>query len=276
MSTRTTLTSGWEPTAATPRLLPVAPGLAKTYMKLFVNRLHVIWEKCLRLFPGAFGKSSLVRFRVLLLGGGPSLRESQRAIHHGGTQDVSLGGSTAQHRMATLAQDRCRPAVRVLVPAGRLGQTIPLLALRYQKKDRETEPREQYQLFDSAPEVLELRDRLIQAFAEDGIVIPASAALLWTGSEADRLARCATPAGEWILGYGAFTNPWDYPPWTNPLGRTPAFIPGCGWSESDNAGSTSANVDAFEWFPLQLSGQSSAASLVDLVEAVKRVWRNVG
>jgi len=39
MSTRTTLTSGWEPTAATPRLLPVAPGLAKTYMKLFVNRL---------------------------------------------------------------------------------------------------------------------------------------------------------------------------------------------------------------------------------------------
>ena len=39
MSTRTTLTPGWEPTAATPRLLPVAPGLAKTYMKLFVNRL---------------------------------------------------------------------------------------------------------------------------------------------------------------------------------------------------------------------------------------------
>jgi len=39
MSTRSMLTSGWEPTAATPRLLPVAPGLAKTYMKLFVNRL---------------------------------------------------------------------------------------------------------------------------------------------------------------------------------------------------------------------------------------------
>ena len=39
MFTRTTPTSGWEPTAATPRLLPVAPGLAKTYMKLFVNRL---------------------------------------------------------------------------------------------------------------------------------------------------------------------------------------------------------------------------------------------
>src|ERR1700692_2092884 len=65
---------------------------------------------------------------------------------------------------------------------------------------------------ESAPEVLELRDRLIQAFAEDGIIIPASAALLWTGSEADRLARCPTPVDEGVLGYGVFTNPWDYPP----------------------------------------------------------------
>ena len=39
MFTRTTPTSGWEPTASKPRLLPVAPGLAKTYLKLFVNRL---------------------------------------------------------------------------------------------------------------------------------------------------------------------------------------------------------------------------------------------
>jgi hypothetical protein len=52
---------------------------------------------------------------------------------------------------------------------------------------------------ESAPEVLEIRDRLINAFVEDGIIVPASAALLWTGSEADRLARCATPAEEWIL-----------------------------------------------------------------------------
>ncbi len=64
---------------------------------------------------------------------------------------------------------------------------------------------------ESAPEVLEIRDRLIRAFAEAGIIVPESAALLWTGSEADRLARCATPADEWILGFGVFTNPWDYP-----------------------------------------------------------------
>ncbi len=64
---------------------------------------------------------------------------------------------------------------------------------------------------ESTPEVLEVRDRLIRAFAEAGIIVPESAALLWTGSEADRLARCATPADEWILGFGVFTNPWDYP-----------------------------------------------------------------
>jgi hypothetical protein len=64
---------------------------------------------------------------------------------------------------------------------------------------------------ESAPEVIELRDRLIRAFAEDGIIVPVSSALLWTGSEADRLAKCATPPDEWILGYGVFTKPWDYP-----------------------------------------------------------------
>jgi hypothetical protein len=65
---------------------------------------------------------------------------------------------------------------------------------------------------EGAPEVLQIRDRLIGAFAEDGIHVPASAALLWTGSDADRLARCETPADEWILGFGVFTSPWDYPP----------------------------------------------------------------
>ena len=76
---------------------------------------------------------------------------------------------------------------------------------------------------ESAPEVLELRDRLIQAFAEDGIIIPASAALLWTGSEADRLARCATPADEWVLGYGVFTNPWAYPPMDESFRKNASF-----------------------------------------------------
>ena len=76
---------------------------------------------------------------------------------------------------------------------------------------------------ESAPEVLEFRDRLIKAFAEDGIIVPASAALLWTGSEADRLAQCATPADEWILGCGVFTKPWDYPPMDESFRKSASF-----------------------------------------------------
>jgi hypothetical protein len=76
---------------------------------------------------------------------------------------------------------------------------------------------------ESTSEVLALRDRLVQTFAEDGIIVPSSAALLWTGAEADRLARCATPADEWVLGYGVFTNPWDYPPMDESFRKSASF-----------------------------------------------------
>ena len=76
---------------------------------------------------------------------------------------------------------------------------------------------------EGAMEVLRIRDRLIGAFAEDGILVPASAVLLWTGSEADRLAHCETPADEWILGFGVFTNPWDYPPMDASFRKSASF-----------------------------------------------------
>ncbi len=76
---------------------------------------------------------------------------------------------------------------------------------------------------EGAMEVLQIRDRLIGAFAEDRIHVPASAALLWTGSEADRLAHCATPADEWILGFGVFTNPWNYPPMDASFRKSASF-----------------------------------------------------
>ena len=76
---------------------------------------------------------------------------------------------------------------------------------------------------EHVPEVLEIRDRLIEAFAEGGIMVPASASLLWTGSEADRLVQSDTPADEWILGYGIFTNPWDYPPMEESFKKTARF-----------------------------------------------------
>ncbi len=56
------------------------------------------------------------------------------------------------------------------------------------------------------------RDRFVQAFAEKyKINVPPAAHLIWTGSEADRPARCGTPAEQWVLGWGLFTKPWDYP-----------------------------------------------------------------
>src|ERR1019366_536105 len=51
------------------------------------------------------------RFRVLLLGGGASLRARQSVLHPGGPQDVSPVGSPASRRVAALAPDRRRPGV---------------------------------------------------------------------------------------------------------------------------------------------------------------------
>ncbi len=60
--------------------------------------------------------------------------------------------------------------------------------------------------------VPEFRDRFVNAFLEMyGISVPPDAHLLWTGSEDDRPARCDTPSGEWVLGWGLLTKPWDYP-----------------------------------------------------------------
>lgn len=55
------------------------------------------------------------------------------------------------------------------------------------------------------------KDRFIEALAKAGIIFPKQAKLLWTGDEDDRPARCDTPAGDWILGFGLFTFPWEYP-----------------------------------------------------------------
>jgi hypothetical protein len=41
--------------------------------------------------------------------------------------------------------------------------------------------------------------------------VPSGAYLVWTGSEDDRPARCSTPPEGWVLGWGLFTKPWDYP-----------------------------------------------------------------
>lgn len=58
----------------------------------------------------------------------------------------------------------------------------------------------------------EFRDRFVEAFLERySISVPSGARLIWTGSDDDRPARCATPAYEWVLGWGLLTKPWEYP-----------------------------------------------------------------
>lgn len=61
-------------------------------------------------------------------------------------------------------------------------------------------------------EVPAYQERIIQAFASEyGIQVPPGACLIFTGTEDDRPARCATPAEEWVLGWGMFKMPWEYP-----------------------------------------------------------------
>jgi len=57
----------------------------------------------------------------------------------------------------------------------------------------------------------ELYSRLVAAFALDGVVIPESACLMYTGKEDERPARCSTPPGQWVLGFGLFCHPNHYP-----------------------------------------------------------------
>jgi len=57
----------------------------------------------------------------------------------------------------------------------------------------------------------ELYARLVEAFALNRLVVPDAACLLYTGTEDDRPARCETPAGEWVLGFGLLQDPDQYP-----------------------------------------------------------------
>lgn len=75
--------------------------------------------------------------------------------------------------------------------------------------DEEEDPEDNPREFMRIPE---FRDRFAAAFLERyKIIVPPGASLIWTGSDDDRPARCNTPSEEWVLGWGLFTNPWDYP-----------------------------------------------------------------
>ena len=61
------------------------------------------------------------------------------------------------------------------------------------------------------PGVKELIEPLKQAFRDNGINVPESADLLWTGSNDDQPARCVTAAEDWVLGFGLLTRPDKFP-----------------------------------------------------------------
>lgn len=53
---------------------------------------------------------------------------------------------------------------------------------------------------------------IIERFRQMGIDIPGGASLHHTGDWDDRPGRTLTPAEDFVLGYGLYTRPWDYPP----------------------------------------------------------------
>jgi hypothetical protein len=48
-------------------------------------------------------------------------------------------------------------------------------------------------------------------YNDSAIVVPSSATLHYTGIEDDRPAEGGAPAEEWVLGFGLYTKPWEYP-----------------------------------------------------------------
>jgi hypothetical protein len=57
----------------------------------------------------------------------------------------------------------------------------------------------------------DFKTRFITAFKNLGITVPDGAQLLETGKEDERPGECSTAGDEFVLGFGLFTNPWDYP-----------------------------------------------------------------
>jgi hypothetical protein len=90
-------------------------------------------------------------------------------------------------------------------------------------ESRHAEGQGDYNSPEDYPAVEKLFKPLRKALLEAGIVVPEGASLQWTGSDDDQPARCDTAAGQWILGFGLFTEPNKYPP------MDPSFIAKSQW-----------------------------------------------
>jgi flagellar biosynthesis/type III secretory pathway M-ring protein FliF/YscJ len=68
---------------------------------------------------------------------------------------------------------------------------------------------------ENGPEDVEaiklLRAELDAYFIGKGVVIPEKAKIHWTAFDDERPASCATDGEQWVLGFGLFTLPSEYP-----------------------------------------------------------------
>jgi hypothetical protein len=86
----------------------------------------------------------------------------------------------------------------------------------FSDEDEDDEPKEGLDSDDlddpiKNPRLNEFVGKFKEAFAKHNILVPRTATLLYTDTEDARPACCATPSEDWVLGFGLFTLPWNYP-----------------------------------------------------------------
>jgi hypothetical protein len=75
----------------------------------------------------------------------------------------------------------------------------------------EDNPNDEDGLFLDGEICCKYTDAFIEIFYVNGIVIPWSAAIYYTGTEEERPAQTYTPADDFVLGFGMYHLPWQYP-----------------------------------------------------------------
>jgi hypothetical protein len=102
-----------------------------------------------------------------------------------------------------------------------LREQLDAVVTAYDNQDGEPDDRNSPEEF---PEAVVIQGALKVAFAAAGIIVPESAVLHWTGSDDDRPARCDADPNQWVLGFGLFTRPDQYP------AMDPTFLANAQWN----------------------------------------------
>lgn len=76
---------------------------------------------------------------------------------------------------------------------------------------------------ENLPGIEDFTKKFREAFALLGIHVPAQAQMVWSGAENERPGEVATAADSWVLGFGLFTSPAEYP------ALRPSFVQASKW-----------------------------------------------